>query len=119
MNSHPKSRYTGKEWLEGRESIKDDWQYQVVPNSLTPPARVSHLHYKILMNLNKGLTYEGSVTMSFSLTGGRDKPLDICFNGDEILHVSVNGFVIPEEEVEYSVQRIRIRPEYLESTNKI
>lgn len=53
-----------------------------MPNSLTPPARVSNLHYRILMNLSKGLTYEGSVTMSFTLAGYKDNPLDICFNGD-------------------------------------
>lgn len=51
------------------------------------------------MNLNKGLTYEGSVTMLFTLSGSRDNPLDICFNGDEITHLSVNGQLIPEEEV--------------------
>ena len=86
---------------------------------MTPPAKVTNLSYRILMNLSKGLTYQGSVIMMFSLSAFRDYPLDVCFNGDEVTHLSVNGILVPEEEVEYSVQRIRIHPKYLMPTNRI
>jgi hypothetical protein len=79
-----------------KESIRDDWQYQVVPNSLNPAPRLANLQYRVLMNLNKGLTYEGSVTILFSYSGPRDQPLEVLFNGDEIYHLSVNGLFVPE-----------------------
>ena len=65
------------------------------------------------MNLNKGLTYKGSVTMTFSLSSYRNSTREIGFNGDEVTYLSVNGFLVPEDEVEYSVHRIRIHPKYL------
>ena len=95
--------------------VCDKETYSLIASELKHNPDIDLLRYEILLNLNKGTTYEGVVkmkTISYKKAGNKSH-LYVDFSGKVILFLSVNGRRIDEEDVFYHRQRIEIKKDWL------
>lgn len=95
--------------------VLENKPYQLSIKNLTLNPNIDHLHYTILLNLNKSKKYEGVVKIKLTSNKSylNQTNLHIDYFGGGILYLAVNGYKIEETNVIFEDHQICIKKEWL------
>ena len=84
-----------------RNEIIDPEHFNLTAQKPITKKSIISLSYDIILNLNKGTTYEGvvKINVQYQKNKGNSQNLIIDFNGKSLLYLGVNDRKINEEDV--------------------